>query len=169
MANYTRPKLQSKAKLRMLLQALVDRRRGLYLLLKQPGMPIGMTSLAAVSEEDPNFDGFRVFEASGGRFVGDIMRHLRSRGELMGSPRAKPSTRSSAYFTDWPRLASLGIHRFAVCGLEAHICVHQSVQDLLDNGYSVRVPQDATDSRDPKNRDLAMAGMGKAGAISKNK
>jgi nicotinamidase-related amidase len=63
------------------------------------------------------------------------------------------------------RLASYGIHNLAVCGIEAHICVHQSVHDLLHNGYGVWVPQDATGSRDPRNRDLAVARMEKAGAI----
>jgi nicotinamidase-related amidase len=63
------------------------------------------------------------------------------------------------------RVAAYEIHNLAVCGIEAHICVHQSVHDLLHNRYGVWVPQDATGSRDPNNRDLAMARMEKAGAI----
>ncbi|MBN2320421.1 MAG: hydrolase [Acidobacteria bacterium] len=63
------------------------------------------------------------------------------------------------------RIAGLGFKDFVVCGLEAHICVHQTVSDMLFNGYRVWVPWDATGSRDPKNRDLAMGRMEKAGAI----
>jgi len=63
------------------------------------------------------------------------------------------------------RLESLGIKSFVVCGIEAHICVYQTVCDMLQKGYRVRVPWDAVGSRDPGNRTLAMARMEKAGAI----
>lgn len=63
------------------------------------------------------------------------------------------------------RIAGLGFKDFVVCGIETHICVHQTVSDMLFNGYRVRVPWDATGSREPKNRDLAMGRMEKAGAI----
>jgi nicotinamidase-related amidase len=63
------------------------------------------------------------------------------------------------------RLASVGVNRFAVCGIEAHICVHQTVHDLIHNGYEVCVPQDATGSRNPGNLDLALRRMENAGAI----
>lgn len=63
------------------------------------------------------------------------------------------------------RVAALGFEDFVVCGIEAHICVHQTVFDMLFNGYRIRVPWDATGSRELGNRDLAMARMEKAGAI----
>ena len=63
------------------------------------------------------------------------------------------------------RLTGLGFKDFVVCGIEAHICVHQTVFDMLCNGYRVWVPWDATGSREPRNRDLAMGRMEKAGAI----
>ena len=63
------------------------------------------------------------------------------------------------------RITGLGFKDFVVCGIEAHICVHQTVSDMLFNGYRVWVPWDATGSREPKNRDLAMGRMEKAGAI----
>jgi nicotinamidase-related amidase len=34
-----------------------------------------------------------------------------------------------------------------VCGIEAHACVNQTVHDLLDQGFQVHVPYDATSSR----------------------
>jgi nicotinamidase-related amidase len=63
------------------------------------------------------------------------------------------------------QLSVSGIRKLAVCGLEAHVCVHQTVHDLLHRGYAVWVPQDAIGSRDPKNRDLALRRMESAGAI----
>ena len=66
-------------------------------------------------------------------------------------------------FTD--RIAQFGMQAFAVCGLETHICVHQTVCDMLHSGYRVWVPIDAVASRNPQNRSLAMGRMEKAGAI----
>ena len=63
------------------------------------------------------------------------------------------------------KIAALGIGSFVVCGIETHICVHQTVCDMLHNGYRVWVPFDAVGSRDPQNRNLAMERMEKAGAI----
>lgn len=42
-----------------------------------------------------------------------------------------------------------------VCGIEAHVCVHQTVEDLVQKGLEVHVCVDAIASRDP--RDLAVA------------
>jgi nicotinamidase-related amidase len=66
-------------------------------------------------------------------------------------------------FTD--RISALAIKSFVVCGIETHICVHQTVFDMLHAGYGIRVPWDAVGSRDPQNRNLAMSRMEKAGAI----
>ncbi len=63
------------------------------------------------------------------------------------------------------RIKSLGFNDFVVCGIESHVCVHQTVCDMLFKGYRVWVPWDATGSREPRNRDLAMGRMEKAGAI----
>lgn len=73
------------------------------------------------------------------------------------------SSMQTPAFTD--KIAGLGFQDFVVCGIEAHICVHQTVSDMLFNGYRIWVPWDATGSREPKNRDLAMGRMEKAGAI----
>ena len=52
-----------------------------------------------------------------------------------------------------------------VIGIEAHVCVQQSVLDLLRLGYTVHLCADATGSRHPLDRDLAIARMRQAGAI----
>ena len=64
------------------------------------------------------------------------------------------------------RIAALDIKSFVVCGLETHICVHQTIADMLYSGYGIWVPWDAVGSRDPKNRDVAIGRMEKSGAIT---
>lgn len=51
-----------------------------------------------------------------------------------------------------------------VAGCEAHVCVLQTVLDLLDAGHKVFVVADATSSRKPSNRDAAIARMERHGA-----
>ncbi len=57
-----------------------------------------------------------------------------------------------------------GRDQVVVCGIEAHICVHQSVADLLEHGVEVQVARDGTGSRTAENRDLALQRMEQAGA-----
>jgi len=52
-----------------------------------------------------------------------------------------------------------------VCGIETHVCVNQTVLDLLDRGIEVHVAGDAVGSRTTENRDLALAKMEAAGAV----
>jgi len=51
-----------------------------------------------------------------------------------------------------------------VCGIEAHVCVQQTVQDLLDAGVEVHVAADATSSRTALNRRLGLEKMERSGA-----
>jgi nicotinamidase-related amidase len=52
-----------------------------------------------------------------------------------------------------------------VCGMEAHICVMQTVLAGLDNGYIVHVPADAVGSRTKLNWKLGLGRMHDAGAV----
>jgi nicotinamidase-related amidase len=52
-----------------------------------------------------------------------------------------------------------------VCGIEAHVCVSQSVHDLLDQGVTVHVAVDAVASRNPSDRELALRKMERSGAV----
>src|SRR5438477_11030440 len=51
-----------------------------------------------------------------------------------------------------------------VAGIEAHVCVYQSVTDLLAAGYEVTVVADAVSSRAAENRDVALRRMTREGA-----
>lgn len=66
------------------------------------------------------------------------------------------------------RLKSLQRRQIVVTGIETHVCVLQTVLDLLANGYQVHVPVGATCSRADANRDNALARMEKAGAVLTN-
>ena len=52
-----------------------------------------------------------------------------------------------------------------VCGIEAHVCVNQTVLDLLDEDVEVHVAADAVGSRTEANRELGLAKMERSGAI----
>lgn len=52
-----------------------------------------------------------------------------------------------------------------VCGIETHVCVNQTVLDLLDQDVEVHVATDAVGSRTEANREAGLAKMESAGAI----
>jgi len=52
-----------------------------------------------------------------------------------------------------------------VCGMEAHICVYQTVRGLLERGYRVHVPVDAIVSRQKHNFQVGVELMRRAGAV----
>jgi nicotinamidase-related amidase len=52
-----------------------------------------------------------------------------------------------------------------VAGIETHVCVFQTVLDLLMAGYRVVVADDAVCSRRPHDRQAALLEMGRAGAL----
>ncbi len=65
----------------------------------------------------------------------------------------------------WNHLAKQNRNNVIVCGIEAHICVQQTVLDLLDNGMQPVLIADAVSSRSTYDRDLAINRMRHAGAV----
>jgi nicotinamidase-related amidase len=63
------------------------------------------------------------------------------------------------------RLRLAGSKCVVVCGIEAHVCVQQSVHDLLQVGYSTHVAVDAVESRRAVDRQTALERMSASGAI----
>jgi nicotinamidase-related amidase len=51
-----------------------------------------------------------------------------------------------------------------VCGIETHVCVNQTVLDLLDEDVEVQVAVDAVGSRTEENRELGLHRVERAGA-----
>jgi nicotinamidase-related amidase len=62
-------------------------------------------------------------------------------------------------------LKSRGIYKLLVVGIEAHVCVQQTVLDLLADGWRVYVAADAVGSRHEFDRQIAMRRMEASGAV----
>jgi nicotinamidase-related amidase len=52
-----------------------------------------------------------------------------------------------------------------VCGIETHVCVSQTVHDLLADGLQVHVPADAVGSRHRLDHERGLERMERAGAV----
>jgi nicotinamidase-related amidase len=52
-----------------------------------------------------------------------------------------------------------------VCGIETHVCVNQTVLDLLEAGTEVQVAEDAVGSRTEENKRVGLHRMERAGAV----
>lgn len=63
------------------------------------------------------------------------------------------------------KLRDEGIHKILVAGIEAHVCVQQTVLDLLGEGWRVYLAVDAVGSRSPIDRDTALRRMDSSGAV----
>ena len=64
------------------------------------------------------------------------------------------------------RLEAASRDEIVICGIEAHICLQQTVIELLAKGYRVYVPVDCTSSRSEHDRIWALDRMSNAGAIT---
>jgi nicotinamidase-related amidase len=63
------------------------------------------------------------------------------------------------------RLRERHVEQVILCGIEAHICVSQTGHDLLQHGYQVHLLSDAVSTRLPRNREVAIKKLAKAGAV----
>ena len=61
-------------------------------------------------------------------------------------------------------LKSTGRHKWLIVGIEAHVCVQQTVLDLLAEGLRIYVAADAVGSRSPIDYEIALRRMESAGA-----
>ena len=62
------------------------------------------------------------------------------------------------------RLASLGRKQVLIAGVETHVCVYQTVEDLLARDVAVSVIVDAVSSRATQNREIALQRLASDGA-----
>lgn len=58
-----------------------------------------------------------------------------------------------------------GREQAIVCGIEAHVCVNQTVLDLLESGIEVHVARDAVASRRDDDREVGLGKAERAGAV----
>jgi len=95
-----------------------------------------------------------------GHTITEIAQHLE--GQL---PIKKACFSAAGHPAFLDRLRELGKKQVLVMGIEAHICVMQTVLDLLNHDYETHLICDAIRSRDPNNRQLAIERCASAGAI----
>lgn len=65
-------------------------------------------------------------------------------------------------------LEGLGRKKIIVTGMETHVCVFQTVRDLLEKGYQVFLASDAVASRTKSNYKNGLALMSQMGAVVTN-
>jgi nicotinamidase-related amidase len=58
-----------------------------------------------------------------------------------------------------------GREQAVVCGIETHVCVSQTVHDLLERGIEVHVPADAVGSRHAIDYERGLERLERAGAV----
>jgi nicotinamidase-related amidase len=89
--------------------------------------------------------------------------------ELKGNlsePAIEKMTFSCCGETAFPeRLKSLGRKQVIVAGMETHVCVLQTVIEMLDDGYSVHLVKDAVMSRRKENWMVGLETSKDAGAV----
>ena len=62
------------------------------------------------------------------------------------------------------KMQTLGPRKWLVCGIEAHVCIQQTVLDLLGEGLRIYVAADAVGSRGSKDYEIALRRMESSGA-----
>lgn len=63
------------------------------------------------------------------------------------------------------RLKALKRTQLLVAGIESHVCVYQTVADLVNCGYEVHAVTDAVSSRTPENREIGFKLMSRSGGV----
>jgi nicotinamidase-related amidase len=66
------------------------------------------------------------------------------------------------------QLISRNVKQVIICGIEAHICVTQTVIDLLSRGIEVHLLVDCITSRKRESKEVALARLTQAGAVPSN-
>jgi len=87
---------------------------------------------------------------------------------LEGSLTYEKSTFSGCTSEVTSALKGLGRKKIIITGTETHVCVFQTVRDLLDNGYQVFVVRDAVCSRTKENYLNGLSLMTSMGAVVTN-
>ena len=66
------------------------------------------------------------------------------------------------------KLVGIGKNTVIVCGSETHVCVFQTVRDLVEAGYNVHLVRDAVCSRFDENYENSLSLMSELGAVVTN-
>ena len=94
-----------------------------------------------------------------GETVPEVAQHLQ------GVPRMEKICFSAVDADGFPAALPDERDQVILCGIEAHVCVNQTAEDLLATGREVHVVQDAVSSRTEENRSLGLHKMERSGAV----
>jgi nicotinamidase-related amidase len=98
--------------------------------------------------------------------LGPTIESLGEKLRAIGAPRIEKTAFSAAEVPEFnERLKDSAPSAVVLVGMEAHVCVYQTVRDLVDRGVEVHVPIDAVVSRHEDNRATGIALCERAGAI----
>lgn len=86
------------------------------------------------------------------------------KNELSGDAIQKLTFSCSGAANLFQELRTKNIKQVVVCGIESHVCVQQTVLDLLTNGFQVNVPVNTISSRFKVDYKTALKRMDKNGA-----
>jgi nicotinamidase-related amidase len=90
-------------------------------------------------------------------------------GEEIGAAEFQPIEKTSFSAMGEPAfveaLEALGRKTVIVAGIEAHVCVQQTVLDLLEKGYTVFIANDCVSSRSNTDKKYSQRRMAEAGAV----
>ena len=84
--------------------------------------------------------------------------------EKLGDIPDKTAFSCGECFEVFQRLRDRNVHKLLVCGIEAHVCVQQTVIDLLADGWHVYIAVDAVGSRFDVDYRTALRRMESSGA-----
>lgn len=93
--------------------------------------------------------------------LGPTTAELASRLPAIPAKIAFSSAECGQIFSEW---RDRGIWKILVCGIETHVCVGQTVHDLLGEGFQVYVAVDAVGARFSLDHEIALRRLDSAGA-----
>ncbi|MDQ4122803.1 MAG: hydrolase [Acidobacteriota bacterium] len=96
-----------------------------------------------------------------GRTIAEIMEVLTNETEIFEKT-AFSSCGANAFVE---HLEKIGARQIIVAGIEAHVCVNQTVHDLLAQGFQTHLLTDCISSRAAENKQIGLAKMQASGAI----
>jgi len=93
--------------------------------------------------------------------LGGTIAELADRFEAIPEKLLFSCRECGSIFNDW---SQQGIRKILVVGIETHVCIGQTVFDLLASGFRVYVAVDAVGARGAMDHDVALRRMDSAGA-----
>ncbi len=89
--------------------------------------------------------------------LGPTVSELKERLDLLSAYKLEKSTFTAALPEMLAAINNSRRQQLIIAGVETHVCVFQTVRDLVKEDYEIYIPWDAVSSRDEKNKDIALA------------